>query len=338
MSRRHITVFVSLALLTLLFGAGCLFDGAVSLRGADVWGALTGGATSETAAVIVLCNRLPVAVTSLLAGASLAVAGLMMQTTFDNPLAGPSILGVSTGASLGVALVMLALGGGAAVGFGTVAATVAGALVGSFGVIFSLLALSQIVRSTTMLLIVGIMLGYLASSVISLLSIRATAEGLQGFVVWGLGSFSGVGTGRMAFYALPLLAVLALSMLMIKPLNALLLGERYAVSMGVSVRSVRNRLLALSGTLTALVTAFCGPIAFIGLIVPHIARMALGSSNHAVLLPATALSGACLGLLTAWLSTCSPSGVIPVNAILPVIGVPVILFVILRRNSLHYFN
>jgi iron complex transport system permease protein len=275
---------------------------------------------------------------ALLSGSALAIAGLMLQTTFANPLAGPSILGVSTGSSLGVAIVMLAFGG--ALGFvgeslGIVLAAIAGAML----VLVLLLLFSRILNSSVMLLIVGILVGYLSSSAVSLLNFFATQEGVHSFVIWGLGSFSGVSQPRLLVFAPLALVFIALSMLMVKPLDAMLLGDAYAANLGVDVRRSRNRLLILSGVLTAVVTAFCGPIAFVGMVVPHVARLLTRSSRHLILIPATALAGAALGLLCVLLSVMPGSrGIIPINAITPIIGVPVILYVILNRHRLNLFG
>lgn len=326
-------LLLALPALTML----CLLTGSVDIPAAQVWAALTGGSMEHEAwRVIVLETRLPMALTALLAGAGLSVAGLLLQTTFNNPLAGPSILGVSSGASLGVALAMLALGGVAGLG-GSLGALI-GALAGAAAVMCVLLGMSSVLRSATMLLIAGIMLGYLASSAISILSYYATAQGLQSYVMWGMGTFSSTGFDRLAWLAVPVCAALAGSMLLVKPMDALLLGERYAASMGVNVRAARTRLLVASGALTAFVTAFCGPIGFIGLAVPHMARFITGSSVHGVLLPATMLTGALTGLLCAVLTSLPGQGVLPVNAITPLIGVPVILYILLCRRRLHYLN
>lgn len=338
--RRQLFVLIALTLLMVLLVPLCLLVGAVDIPFAGVAGALVDSPDiPETWRVIVVEARLPMALTAMMAGAALSVAGLLMQTVFDNPLAGPSILGVSTGASLGVAIVMLAAGGAIASSLGNYIATISGALAGAITVLVVLLLMSHVVKSTAMLLIVGILTGYLASSAISLLNFFATQEGVHSFVIWGMGSFSGVTLDRLGVLAGVVVVLLLLSMLMVKPLDALLLGSRYARSLGVDVIVTRNRLLFLSGALTAVVTAFCGPIGFIGLVVPHIARMAVATSRHAVLLPATALSGAVLAMGCALVSVLPGSiGVIPVNAITPVVGVPVIIYVIVARKKLHYFN
>lgn len=327
-------LFLTLALFVL-----CLFIGSVDIPAREVLTVLTGGEPSRQSwSVIVIGSRLITAIVALLSGSALAIAGLMLQTTFANPLAGPSILGVSTGSSLGVAIVMLAFGG--ALGFvgeslGIVLAAIAGAML----VLALLLLFSRILNSSVMLLIVGILVGYLSSSAVSLLNFFATQEGVHSFVIWGLGSFSGVSQPRLLVFAPLTLTFIALSMLMVKPLDAMLLGDAYAANLGVNVRRSRNRLLILSGVLTAVVTAFCGPIAFVGMVVPHVARLLTRSSRHLILMPATALAGAALGLLCVILSVMPGSrGIIPVNAITPVIGVPVILYVILNRHRLNLFG
>ncbi len=339
-SRRAIVTLWGLVAALLLLFPLCLVFGSVDIPFGEVVNALVGAPVERhTWSVIVLETRLPMACTAMLAGAALAVAGLLLQTTFDNPLAGPSILGISTGSSLGVAIVMLALGGTIGSSLGTYFSVLTGAVVGAGIIMLILLLFSSMVKSTTMLLIIGIMISYLASSAISLLNFFSTQEGVHSFVIWGLGNFSGVTLERLPIFALLTVISVGLSFLMVKPLNALLLGARYAENLGVNIKATRNKLLVLSGILTAVVTAFCGPIGFLGLIVPHIARLALRSSNHVVLLPATALAGAVVALLCTLISVIPSSfGVIPINAITPVIGVPIIIYIILNRKRILYFN
>lgn len=316
----------------------CIFIGSVHLSPTQVWSALTGSTDAEESwQVIVVLSRIPSATTALVAGAALSVAGLQLQTTFDNPLAGPSILGVSTGASLGVAIVLLGFGGIAGA-FGTTLISIVGAVGGALIVLMLLLAFSRIVRSTAMLLIVGIIIGYLASSIISLLNFFSTQEGVHSFVIWGLGSFSGMTLERAILFSATALVLIALSFLMVKPLDALRLGDGYAANLGVNVRHVRSYLILLSGLLTALVTAFCGPITFVGLIVPHIARLIARTASHSVLLGITALCGSALTLLCQLVSVLPSGGIIPINAITPVIGAPVILYVIVNRNKIYYMR
>ena len=339
-THRSTIVLVVLSLLVVALVPLCLIYGSIDIPFGEVVKALTGGEVEKrTWETIVIEMRLPMALTAALAGAALAVAGLLLQTTFDNPLAGPSILGVSTGSSLGVAVVMLAMGGVVGETLTSYFSVLLGAIVGAAVVLLVLLFFSSIVKSTAMLLIIGIMVGYLTSSAISLLNFFSTQEGVHSFVIWGMGNFSGVTLDRLPLFAVLILVLLLFSFMLVKPLNALLLGARYAENLGVSIKATRNKLLLLSGILTAVVTAYCGPIGFLGLIVPHIARLALRSSNHTVLLPATALAGAVIALLCCLISVVPSSwGVIPINAITPVIGVPIIIYIIVNRKKILYFN
>lgn len=280
----------------------------------------------------------------MLAGAALAVSGLMLQTVFNNPLAGPSILGINAGASLGVAVVLLLTGGTLGGSFsgtplGGYLAVVAGAFAGASLVLAVIIFFSTLVRSNVMLLIIGLMVGYITSSLISLLNFFASAEGVFSYTMWGMGDFSGVSLEQMPYFGGPVAAGLAVSLLLVKPMNALLLGERYAENLGVRVRRVRIWMLAATGLMTAVTTAFCGPVSFIGLAVPHMARLLLGSSNHTILLPVTLLLGAAVALFCNLCCTLpGGSSVLPLNVITPVLGVPVILYVIVNQKRIQYFN
>ena len=337
-SHRSAITLIALSLLVVVLLPLNLVYGSIDIPFSEVLNALIGEPVSKhTWETIVVETRLPMALTAALAGAALAVAGLLLQTTFDNPLAGPSILGVSTGSSLGVAVVMLAMGGVVSEALTSYFSILLGAIAGAAVVMMILLFFSSIVKSTAMLLIIGLMVGYLTSSAISLLNFFSTQEGVHSFVIWGMGNFTGVTLDRLPLFSILILVSLGLSFMLVKPLNALLLGARYAENLGVSIKATRNKLLLLSGILTAVVTAFCGPIGFLGLVVPHIARLALRSSNHTVLLPATALAGAVIALLCNLISVL-PSSVIPINAITPIIGVPIIIYVIINRKKILYFN
>ena len=333
---RRTIFWIVLTVITLALVWVCLFTGTVTIPYADTWSVFTGGeASKSTWTHIVSELRVPMTVTAALTGAALAVAGLLLQTTFNNPLAGPSILGVSTGASLGVAVILLAV----PAMMGTALASIIGATVGAVAVIALLLGFSLLVRSSMMLLIVGIMISYLTSSVISLLNFYATQEGVHSYVIWGLGNFSGVGRDNLLLFSVVIILLLTASLLLTKPLNAFLMGERYAANIGTNVRLSRNIILLLSGVLVAVTTAFCGPISFLGIAVPHIARLLMHTSNHKVLLPATILCGILTGLLTLWLSMLpGDKGMLPVNAITPVIGVPVVIYIIINRRRISYFN
>lgn len=312
-----------------------LFFGAIHIPSGEVWSALTGGDVSnEALRFIVIESRLSQALTALLAGASLAASGLMLQTLFRNPLAGPSILGITSGASLGVAVILLMAGGaitGSASGLGWSMAVTAGALAGSFVVMSILIVLSHRVRSNLTLLIAGMMTGYLASSFVTLLSSTSTAKGLQSYVMWGMGTFTGVSLERMPWFAIICAAGLFISLAMTKPLNLLLLGDNYAANLGVNVKRARLWLLISTGLLSAIVTACCGPIGFIGLAMPHIARLIMRTDDHRLLLPATMLTGAIIALACSLLSVLPDGNVIPINALTPLAGVPVVLYVILKR-------
>ena len=314
-----------------------LLLGSVRIPAADVVSILLGHEASKASwQFIVLESRLPQAITATLCGAALAVSGLMLQTAFRNPLAGPSVFGVNSGAGLGVALVMLFLGGGLSVGSVSItgfAAILLAAFVGAMTVMAIIFFFSTLVRNSVMLLIIGIMIGYISNSAISLLNFFATDEGVKSYMVWGMGSFSGVSMADMPVFAAVTLAGLVGALLLIKPLNALMLGDRYAENLGVNIMRVRNWLLIVTGLLTAITTAFCGPVAFIGLAVPHIARLLLTTDNHRVLLPATILCGAVTALVCNLICFLpGENGVIPLNAVTPIIGAPVIIYVILRKK------
>lgn len=328
--------FLSACILTLILFALNLFLGAVDIPASVIVDIITGDGGSEIERFIVLKSRLPMAVTALLAGSSLAVTGLMLQTAFRNPLAGPSVLGVNSGASLGVAIVMLLMGGSVGVGVTSLqgyAAVVAGAFIGSIAIMGVLIALSSWLKNTLMLLITGIMIGYLASSVIMLLNFISTAEGVQSYVMWGMSSFADVTTARMPLFAGLSIAGLALSLLLIKPLDIMMLGDGYARNMGLNVTRLRNILLLATGLLTATVTAFCGPVAFLGLSVPHIARLIFRTDLHRRLLPATMITGAAVALLCNILCVLPTDTSLPLNAVTPLIGAPVVIWVLLSRRD-----
>ena len=332
-----------LTVLVALLTVANLWMGSVDIPAEAVGNILLGWEVDNEAwAFIVRESRVPLCVTALLSGAALSVSGLMLQTAFGNPLADPSSLGISSGASLGVALVMLAGGGTVAAGafsFSGFLAAVLGALAGALVVMGLILFLSTLIRSNVMLLIAGIMVGYIVSSAISLLNFFATAEGVHSYMIWGMGNFGGVSSGQLPWFSAVVAGGLLWAVLLVKPLNALLLGERYAENLGVNVRWVRGQLLGVTGLLTAVVTAFCGPVAFIGLAVPHVARLILGTSNHNALLPVTMLCGAAVALLCNLLCILPGEwGMIPLNAVTPVLGAPVIVYVIVRQRRIKYFN
>lgn len=327
----------------LLFIAN-LFFGSVSIPVQAVLDILLGKEADKQAwSYIVLESRLPQAITAMISGGAIAVSGLLLQTTFRNPLADAGILGISSGANLGVALVIMLIGnnlgsiGGFSLSYSMI--IVIGAFIGAAVILLIIMGFASVVRNNIMLLIIGIMVGYLTSSIISILKFWSTSEDAYSFMIWGMGDFSGVSTSELPFYCIVVAFSLLLSILLIKPLNALLLGERYAVNLGVNIKLVRFLLLLCAGLITAITCAFCGPIAFIGLAVPHIARLLLGTSNHKSLLPITILAGSVMALLCNLISTLpGTNGSLPLNAITPIFGAPVIIYVILNQKKIQYFN
>jgi len=337
MKKVRIILYLVLPISIIVLFAANLLMGAVDIPAADVMAILFGRESDHTAwNYIVLESRLPQAVTAMFCGASLAVSGLMLQTAFRNPLAGPSIFGINSGASVGVALVMLLWGGSIsteAFSLSGFVAVLTAAFVGAMLVLALIMLLSLVVKDNVMLLIAGIMIGYIASSAISLLNFFATEEGVQSYMVWGLGNFGGVSLDRLPLFIGVSAFGLLVAILMVKPLNALLLGDQYAQNLGFNIKRVRHLLLFVTGLLAAITTAFCGPVAFIGLAVPHIARLILGTENHRNLLPATILTGAATAMLANLVCILpGDNGVIPLNAVTPFLGAPVIIYVIAKRK------
>lgn len=313
-----------------------LLVGSVSIPTQDVLAILSGQDVGKPSwQFIILQSRLPQALTALLCGAALSTSGLLLQTSFQNPLAGPSIFGINSGAALGVALVMLLLGGSVSTALFSVGgawAVLLAAFVGAMAVTGIIFMFAQWVKSSVMLLIIGMMIGYLASSAIALLNFFATQEGVKSFTMWGMGNFGGVSLSQLPMFTGAIVVGLVGSVLLIKPLNALLLGETYARNLGVNVRTMRSWLLVITGWLTAVTTAYCGPVAFIGLAVPHLARLVIGTDNHLQLLPITMAMGALIALLCQLVCVLPGSqGILPLNAVTPLIGAPVIIYIIWKR-------
>lgn len=335
---RHGLLILLLSLLVAVLALCNVWFGSLSIPATAVWQILCGGQVEEHHAwtFIIMESRVPQAITALLCGASLSACGLLLQTAFRNPLAGPSILGIDAGASLGVAVVMLLLGGTVTLGYlstGGYLLVIMAAMAGALLVMALLLTLSQILRNALTLLIAGVVISYVTGSIIQLLSYLGTEEGVHHYVLWGMGNFGSVSTDRLPVFSALVLSGLAGAVLLVKPLDAMLLGERYAQNLGVNVRRVRQALLLVTGLLTATTTAFCGPVSFLGLAVPHIARMLLRTSTHRILLPASMLVGAALTLGCNLLCTLPGSGtLIPINVITPLVGTPVIMYVILGHN------
>lgn len=338
MNKTGLPIALLCVLIALLFAANLLV-GSVHIPAGEVLRILLGEDVGrESWRYIVLEARLPQAVTAMLAGSALSACGLLLQTAFRNPLAGASILGVNSGAGLGVAIVMLLLGGTFSAGAFSLSgffSVLAGAMAGAMAVMALILFFSTLIRSSVMLLIIGMMVGYLASSAVSLLNFLSTAEGVQSYMVWGMGHFGGVPSEQLPAFVSVVLLGLAGALLLVKPLNALLLGERYAANLGVRVRRTRHMLLVVAGVLTAITTAFCGPILFIDLAVPHIARLLLSTANHRVLLPATMLAGAAVALACNLVCVLpGGAGLIPLNAVTPIVGAPIVIYVIVSQRGL----
>lgn len=337
MKRCHKNIYMSatgVLLLLLLFFSN-LFWGSVAVPFDAVIEILTGGdAGNDGWRLILLQTRLPQAVTALLAGMSLAVAGLLLQTLFNNPLAGPEVLGINSGAGLGVAVVMLLLQG--AMGVGGYIAVLSGAFVGALAIILLVLLLSRLLSSSIYLLIAGLAMSYLASSIISILNYFSTAEGVHSYLIWGMGGFGGVSTELLPLYSGVLLFLLLCALLLVKPLNVILLGDAYARNLGINTKRLRGMLLLVVGGITATVTAFCGPIAFVGLAVPHLARMASPTASHRVLLPVTLLLGGIVTLACNLICQLpGGSGLLPLSAVTSLLGAPVIIYVVFKECFKH---
>lgn len=333
----HKNIYMSAAgvLLLLLLFFSNLFWGSVAVPFDAVIEILTGGdAGNDGWRLILLQTRLPQAVTALLAGMSLAVAGLLLQTLFNNPLAGPEVLGINSGAGLGVAVVMLLLQG--AMGVGGYIAVLSGAFVGALAIILLVLLLSRLLSSSIYLLIAGLAMSYLASSIISILNYFSTAEGVHSYLIWGMGGFGGVSTELLPLYSGVLLFLLLCALLLVKPLNVILLGDAYARNLGINTKRLRGMLLLVVGGITATVTAFCGPIAFVGLAVPHLGRMASPTASHRVLLPVTLLLGGIVALACNLICQLpGGSGLLPLSAVTSLLGAPVIIYVVFKECFKH---
>lgn len=288
---------------------------------------------------IIIKSRLPQSLTAMMAGAGLAVSGLLMQTVFRNPLAGPSVLGISSGASLGVACVVLLSGsiGGVALSklgvIGEVTITMS-AIVGSLLIMALIALVAQKVRGNVTLLIMGVMIGYIANAIIGVLKFFSAEEDIRAYVIWGLGSFSRVSGGQTSVFIILMLVLLPVSFFLIKTLNLLLLGDSYAKNLGLNIKRARLLVIGCSGVLVAVVTAYCGPVVFLGLAVPHICRGLFHTSNHAVILPASLLGGASLALLCNLIARMPGfEGALPVNSVTALVGAPVVMWVLFNKRK-----
>ena len=329
MVSRRLILFVVAGLLLLLLFVADLVVGNTDIPVADVWGALTGGACPDVTARIIIDIRLMKAVVAVAAGAALSVSGLQMQTLFRNPLAGPYVLGISSGASLGVALFIL---GAPLLGLtGSLASMgVAGAAwAGSAAVLLVIAAVGHRIKDIMVILILGMMFSSGVGAVVQILQYLSKEDALKSFVVWTMGSLGEV-TGSQLVVLLPAVVVVLLAAVAcVKPLNLLLLGEEYAVTMGLRVRRTRALLLLSTTLLAGTVTAFCGPIGFIGLAMPHVTRMLLADADHRFLLPAVMITGAAVMLVC---DIISKMLLLPINAITALLGIPIVVWVVLRNQ------
>lgn len=324
MRSRSAIPFTALSALTAGLFLLDLAVGAVRIPVADVWAALTGGDCPQATAKIVVNIRLIKAVVALLAGAALSVSGLQMQTLFRNPLAGPYVLGISSGASLGVALVVLA-------GIGSSIGVAAAAWIGAAAVLLVIATVGHRIKDIMVILILGMMFGSGVASVVEILQYLSDEAALKSFVVWTMGSLGDV-TGSQLALLLPVVSAgLVLAVAVIKPLNLLLLGENYARTMGLNIRRTRLLIFLSTVLLAGTVTAFCGPVGFIGLAVPHLARMAFASADHRILMPASMLAGAALLLVC---DLAAKHFALPINTITALMGIPVVIFVVTRNRNL----
>ena len=324
MRSRPVILFTALSVLTVCLFLLDLAVGAVRIPVSDVWAALTGGDCPRTTAKIVLNIRLTKAVVALFAGAALSVSGLQMQTLFRNPLAGPYVLGISSGASLGVALVVLA-GVGSSIG-------IAGAAwLGAAAVLLMIAAVGHRIKDIMVILILGMMFSSGVSAVVQILQYLSKEEALKAFVIWTMGSLGDVTVPQLAILLPSVIVGLLLAVWTIKPLNLLLFGEEYAVTMGLNIRRSRGLLFLSTTLLAGTVTAFCGPIGFIGLAMPHVTRILFRNSDHRILVPGTVLSGASVLLLC---DIVSKMFTLPVNAITALLGIPIVMWVVLRNKSM----
>ena len=343
--KRSVPVYMMLLAVTILVLLMLnLFLGSVHIPMRSIWNILWGMDNGESVVWnnIIWKSRLPQSLTALVAGSGLAVSGLQMQTVFRNPLAGPSVLGISSGASLGVAFVVLLSGslGGMALSrmglMGEVALTVA-AIAGALSVMALIVYVSQKVHGNVTLLIIGVMIGYVANAVIGVLKFFSVEEDIRAYVIWGLGSFARVSGNQVMLFVCIMLVLLPLSFLLIKTLNLLLLGDAYARNLGLNIKKARLQVIACSGVLVAIVTAYCGPITFLGLAVPHLCRGIFRTSDHRVLMPASLLAGAALALLCNLVARMPGfEGALPVNSVTSLVGAPVVVSVLFkkRRNDM----
>ena len=333
MQKRNTILFSSLAILVVVLFAIDMMVGSVSISAHEIWCAITGGECDPTKAKIIIAVRLVKAIVAILAGAALAVSGLQMQTLFRNPLAGPYVLGVSSGASLGVALFIL---GAPLLGVSSSpilsSLGVAGAAwIGAAAVLALVAAVSQRIKDIMVILILGMMIGSAVSAVVQILQYLSHEEALKSFVVWTMGSLGDITPSQLKLVAPAIVAGLVLAVAVIKPMNMMMLGEAYARTMGLNIRRTRSLILLSTTLLAGTVTAFCGPVGFIGLAIPHLARILFQNADHKVLMPATILTGAVALLLC---DITSKLLTLPVNTVTALLGIPIVVWVVIRNKNI----
>ncbi|MBA6155524.1 iron ABC transporter permease [Tenacibaculum sp. S7007] len=339
-SNKYTKHFLILSVLLIVFLFLNISLGSVSIPFKDIFKSLTGGIASKDSWQTIIVNfRLPKAITAIMVGSGLSICGLLMQTLFRNPLAGPFVLGISSGASLGVALLILgsSVFGGAFLlaGFSNWALAIA-ASIGAFLVLSAVIIAANRVRNTMSILIIGLMFGSLTSAVISVLAYFSEAEQIQQYMFWSFGSLGNLTWTELSVFAIIYIIGILSTFAVIKPLNSFLLGENYAKSLGINIKKSRNIILLITSLLTGVITAFSGPIAFVGLAIPHIAKMLFSTSNHKILIPATALIGAIVLLICDSIAQLPTSEfTLPINAITSLFGAPVVIWLLIRKKKIY---
>ncbi|MDD2513019.1 MAG: iron ABC transporter permease [Proteiniphilum sp.] len=330
-------IFILLMMLFVAAFVTDIFTGNASIPVGEAWAALTGHTDDAIVYEIIRNYRLPKAITAVIAGAALSLSGLLMQTLFRNPLAGPDVLGVSAGAGLGVALLTM-LNGTIVYPFisslGSMAPVIA-AVVGAAGVMLLILSVSARIKDSITILVLGMIFGYVASAMVTILQSFADPDSLKVFVTWTFGSLGGVTWQKMPLLLTLFLTGVVLSLCMLKALNSLLLGEHYAVSAGLNIKRTRLSIITIASVITGAVTAFTGPIAFVGVVIPHFARAFFSTVNHRIILPATLLLGSILMLVCDIVSQIPIAHrTLPINAITALFGAPMIVWIVLKRKKL----
>ena len=332
----HIGILFLLLIAALILMILNLLIGSVNISFIDIWNSFFySNQASASTRTIIIEYRLPQMITALLAGGALSIAGLLMQTLFRNPLADPSILGISSGAGLGVAVIVLLSRATVYKLWSTLGISLS-ALVGALAVLLLMIAIGSRFRNKISLILIGLMISYFACSITDILKFFSHKEEIHSFVIWGLGSFANVGLDKLPFVLVAIVAGIIPCFFISKPLNIMLLGDRYAENLGLNIKRSNIIIILLSGYLTAIVTAFCGPIAFLGLAVPHLARLLFKTSDHRQLIPATLITGIDLSLLCNLIARMPIfDGGLPINAITAIIGAPIVIWIIISRQNIH---